>query len=143
MGGVGKAGKAVPACVDGADKIEAQQRQVREVVRGELFAAQMGVDQAEPPETAGGGAEAVEARNQDVVVRPDDHIGELAPAGDQNADLAVDLPGEFREPASEVVGDDPVRRDAPPVELSDPLDLIRPEAGQVAVDLFDGRSSIP
>jgi hypothetical protein len=69
-----------------------------------------------------------------------DHKGDLAPAGDQNTDLAVDLPGEFRELAGQVVGNDPLRRDAPPVELSGPLDFIRPEAGQVAVDLFDGRS---
>jgi len=73
-------------------------------------------------------------------VRTDDHIGDLAPAGDQNADLAIDLPGEFRELAGQVVGDDPLRRDAPPVQLSDPFDLIRSEAGQVAVNLFDGRS---
>jgi hypothetical protein len=76
-------------------------------------------------------------------VRPDDHIGDLAPAGDQDADLAVDLAGEFRELAGQFVGDDPVRRDAPPVELSDPFDLIRPEAGQVAVNLFDGCSLLP
>jgi hypothetical protein len=66
-----------------------------------------------------------------------DHIGDLAPAGDQDADLAVDLPGELRELAGQVVGDDPLRRDAPPVKLSDPFDLIRPESGQIAVNLFD------
>jgi len=66
-----------------------------------------------------------------------DHIGDLAPAGDQNADLAVDLAGELRELTGQVMGDDPLRRDAPPVELSDPFDLIRSEAGQIAVNLFD------
>jgi len=73
-------------------------------------------------------------------VRPDDHIGDLAPAGDQNADLAVDLPGELRELAGQVVGDDPLRRDAPPVELPDAPDFSRRETGQIAVNLFDGRS---
>jgi hypothetical protein len=101
----------------------------------------VGVDQAEPLETAGGGSEAVEARDDDVVVRPRDDKGDLAPAGDQNADLAVDLPGELRELAGQVVGDDPLRRDAPPVELPDAPDFSRSEAGQIAVDLFDGRSS--
>ncbi|MCG2741724.1 MAG: hypothetical protein L6300_16025 [Syntrophaceae bacterium] len=75
-------------------------------------------------------------------MRADDDIGHLAAAGDQNADLAVDLPGEFRELAGQVVGDDPFRRDAPPVELPDPLDLGRREAGQVAVNLLYGRSSV-
>ncbi|MFZ4437170.1 MAG: hypothetical protein ACOYOS_01970 [Syntrophales bacterium] len=73
-------------------------------------------------------------------MRSDDHISHFATTGDQNADLAVDLPGKFRELAGQVVGDDPLRRDAPPVELSDPLDLGRREAGQVAVYLLDGCS---
>ncbi len=94
----------------------------------------------EPPETAGGGTEAVEIRNQDVVVRSDNNIGHLAAACDQNADLAVDLPGELRELAGQVVGDDPFRRDAPPLELPDPLDFGRRETGQVAVYLLYGRS---
>jgi hypothetical protein len=71
-------------------------------------------------------------------VRADDNISHLAAAGDQDADLAVDLPGELGEPASQVVRDDPLRRDAPPVELPDPFDLGRREAGQVAVYLLDG-----
>ncbi|MDP2840217.1 MAG: hypothetical protein Q8O11_09170 [Syntrophales bacterium] len=74
-------------------------------------------------------------------MRSDDHIGHLTAAGDQNADLAVDLPGELRELAGQVVGDDPLRRDAPPVELPDPFDFGRRETGQVAVNLLYGRSS--
>jgi len=140
MGGAGQAGEAVIAGVDGADEIETQEREVGEVVRGELFAGEVGVDQAEPLETAGGGAKPVEIRDQDVVVRSDDDIGRLAAAGDQDADLTVDLPGELRELAGQVVGDDPLRRDAPPVELPDPLDFDRREAGQVAVYLLDDRS---
>jgi hypothetical protein len=100
------------------------------------------MDQAEPLETAGGGTEAVEGGDQDVVVRPRDDKGDLAPAGNQNADLAVDLPGELRELAGQVVGDDPLRRDAPSVELSDPFGFGRRETGQVAVYLLDGRSLI-
>jgi len=69
-----------------------------------------------------------------------DDVGDLSPAGDEEAELAVEFAGEFRELAGQVVGDDPLRRDAPPVELPDALDLGRAEAGQVAVNLFDGRS---
>jgi hypothetical protein len=39
------------------------------------------------------------------------------------------------------MGDDPFRRDPPPIELTDPFDLIRRKAGQIAVYLFDIRSS--
>jgi hypothetical protein len=69
-----------------------------------------------------------------------DDIGDLSPAGDQEAELAVEFAGNLGELAGQVMGDYPLRRDAPPVELPDTLDLGRPEAGQVAVSLFDGRS---
>jgi hypothetical protein len=62
-------------------------------------------------------------------VRSDDHRGDLAPAGDQEADLAIDLPGELGELPGQFMGDDPVRQDAPPVELSDPFDFGRRETG--------------
>jgi len=68
MGGAGKPGEAVFGRLQSADEVEAQERQVGEVVRGELIAGEVGVDQPEPPETAGGGTEAVEARDQDVVM---------------------------------------------------------------------------
>jgi hypothetical protein len=62
-----------------------------------------------------------------------DNIGDLPPAGDEQADLAVDLPGELRQRPGQFVGDDPLGRETPTVELPDPLDLGRSEAGEVAV----------
>jgi len=100
----------------------------------------MGVDQTKPFETAGGRAKSVERGNEDVMVRADDHEGDLSPAGDQNPDLAVDSVGKFSELSRQVVGDDSLRRDATPVKLSDLFDFRRPETGQVAVNLFDSRS---
>jgi hypothetical protein len=138
---VGDSGKAVLAGLQGADEIEAQERQVGQVVRGKLLPGQVGVDQAKPFEAAGGGAEAVQGGDEDVVMGADDDIGDLPPAGDEEAELAVDLAGELRELAGQFVGDDPLRRDPPPIELTDPLDLGRREAGQVAVYLFYGCSS--
>jgi hypothetical protein len=69
-----------------------------------------------------------------------DDISDLSPAGDEKAELAVEFAGEFGELAGQVMGDDPLRRNAAPVELPDALDLGRAEAGQVTVNLFDGRS---
>ena len=100
----------------------------------------MGVDQAKSPETAGGGAEAVQTGDEDAVVGAHDHEGHFAPSGNQDADLAVDLPGKFGEPAGQFMGNDPLRRDTPPVDLPDAPDFIGAESGQVSVDLFDGRS---
>ena len=111
VGGVGIAGESVFTRVQGADQIEAQKREVRQIVGGELLAGQMGVDQAEPPESAGGGTEAVQGRDEDVVVGAHDDVGDLPPAGDEKADLAVDLPGELRQRPGQFVGDDPLRRD--------------------------------
>jgi hypothetical protein len=72
------------------------------------------------------------------VVRPHNDAGDFTPTGDQQTDLTIDLTGEFRKRPGQFMGDDPLRRDAPPVELTDPFDLRRSEAGQVAVNLFDG-----
>jgi hypothetical protein len=69
-----------------------------------------------------------------------DDVGDLSPAGDEEADLAVEFAGNLGELAGQLMGDDPFRRDAPPVELSDALDIGRSQAGQVAVNLFDGLS---
>ena len=140
VGGMGEAGEAVFSGLDGADEVEAQEREVREVVGRELLAGQMGVDQAQPLEAERGGTEAVERGDDDVVMGSHDDIGDLSPAGDEEAELAVEFAGELGELAGHLMGDDPLRRDAPPVELPDALDLGRSEAGQVAVNLFDGFS---
>jgi hypothetical protein len=73
-------------------------------------------------------------------VRTHDDIGHLPPAGDEDADLTVELAGELGKLAGQFVGDDPRRRDAPPVELADAFEFRRPEAGDVSVNLFYGRS---
>jgi hypothetical protein len=73
-------------------------------------------------------------------MRAHDHIGDLPPAGDEQADLAVELTGELGQRPGQFVGDDPLGRETPPVELADPLDLCRSEAGEVAVYSFYGRS---
>jgi len=135
---MGITGKAVLSRFQGTDQIETQESQVRQVVCGELFTGQVGVDQAKPPKTAGGGAKTVQGRDQDVVVRPYDDVRDFPPAGHKKTDLTVDLTGEFRQRPGQFMGEDLLRRDAPPVELPDPFDLRRSESGQVAVNLFDG-----
>ena len=67
-----------------------------------------------------------------------DHIGDLAPAIDQESKLSVQGARQFGELPGQFLGDDRVRRDAPPVELSESLLLIRPESGQMAMDFVDG-----
>ena len=67
----------------------------------------------------------------------DDHIGNFPPAANEDTDLPVDLPREFRQLPGQLMGEDVLRRDFPTVELSDPLDLFRLETGQVAMNFID------
>ena len=73
-------------------------------------------------------------------MRSHDDTGDLPPARDQQAELAMDGAGELRKRPGQFMGDDAFRREASPVKLSDTLDLLRCESRQVAVYLFDDLS---
>ncbi len=96
VGDMGEARKAVLSGIDGADEVEAQERQVREVVGRELLAGQMGMDQAQPLEAERRRTEAVERGDDDVVMGAHDDVGDLSPAGDEEAELAVEFAGKSR-----------------------------------------------
>ena len=60
VGGVDVAGESSSRRLQGAEtRSSLEQREVRQVVRGEVFAGQVGVNQAESPEAAGRGTETV------------------------------------------------------------------------------------
>jgi hypothetical protein len=63
---MGRSGQPVLFHLDGANQIQAQQGQVCEVVLGQAFAVQVGVDEAQALETRRRGAEAVQGRNEDL-----------------------------------------------------------------------------
>jgi hypothetical protein len=60
------------------------------------------------------------------------HVGDGPGAVDEHAHLAAHLPGELRELAGEVVGDQPVRREAPLREALELLDVVGLQAVGVA-----------
>src|SRR5690606_25284733 len=69
---------------------------------------------------------------------------EAGVAVDQDADLAADLVGEFREEPGQLVGDDLVGRHAAAENPLESLDLGGFESAGVAVDLVDSVSaSVP
>jgi len=70
-------------------------------------------------------------------VIPHDDAVDVALAADQDADLAVDLPGDLAKLPGQLEGEDPVNRDLAAVELLDAPDLAGLEAGCVAVNLVD------
>ena len=114
---MGPAGLPVLLHRHGADEVEPQEREVGEVVPGERFPVEVGVDEPKPFEAALAGAERVEA-------------------GDH--DLAVCLPGDLAEVAGKLEGEHPGDRDFAAVELLDAPDLVRLESGRVAIDAVDG-----
>ena len=111
MGRVDRARKPVFLRRHGADEVEAQQGQVREIVPGEPFPVEMGVDEPQPLETALAGAELVEAGDHDLAVIPHDDKMDVALAADEDADLPVCLSGNLAEVPGKLEGENPVNRD--------------------------------
>jgi len=84
MGGVHNAGQTVQARFHGADEIEAEEGQVAEVLRIQGLGIKVGMNEPESLETGGGGAESLQAGDQDASMGADDHIGHFAPPAEQH-----------------------------------------------------------
>jgi hypothetical protein len=111
VGRVDLARKSVFFGRQGADEVEPQQREVREIVPGERFPVEVGVDEPQPLEAALAGAELVEVRDHDLAVIPHDDKVDVALAADEDADLAVGLSGDLAEVPGKLEGENPVNRD--------------------------------
>ena len=135
VGRVDPARKPVFLHRHGADEVEPQQGQVRQVVPGKRFPVEMGVDEPQPLETALAGAELVEAGDHDLAVIPHDDEVDIALAADEDADLPVGLSGNLAEVPGQLVGENPVNRDFAAVELLDASDLAGLQPGDVAINL--------
>jgi len=131
------AGQPLGGDPHGGHEVEAQERQVREVVLRERLALQMGVDAVQPLEPPFAAAVAAEVGDDDLLVVPDDGKADLPLAVDNNPDLASDFPGELGEVAGELRGDDLVGGDPAAVDPLQSLDLVRPQAVCIAVYLFN------
>jgi len=141
VGPVGASRQPVRKDLDGADEIEAQERQVRQVVVRQLFAVEMGMDEAQAPEARRRGAEAVQRRQDDLPVRSDDDEGDLPPAREENPDLPADFRGKLGQVSRQFMGQDAFGRYPAAVKMLDPPDLRGPEAVNIAVQSFDGSIS--
>jgi len=71
-------------------------------------------------------------------VRADDNVGHFTPPAEQHPELPVELPGEFRKLPGHFLCNNLVRRHPPPVELFQPLDLGRLQAGEISVNFLNG-----
>jgi hypothetical protein len=122
---------------DGSHQIEAEEREVVQIVLRQLLAAQVRVDAAKPAEAVGGDALAAEVGQLDLFRVADHDVLDVALAINQRADLPPGLVREFGELAREFGRDDPLRRNAPRVELLDAAQLVGLETLRVAFYVAD------
>ncbi len=127
--------------VDRDHQVEAQQREVVQVVLRQLFAAQVRVDGAQAAETPLADARALEVGPLDAARVADDDRLDVALAVDERADLAPRLVRKLGELARELGRNDLLRRDAARVKLLDAPELVGLEPLRVALYVADNSSS--
>jgi len=127
--------------VDCDHKIEAQQRQVSEVVLGQAFAPEMCVNATQTAKAINCDANAFEIGKFDASIVADHHIFNMAAAIDKRADLPPCFVGQFGELSREFRRQNLVGSDPPRVELFYAAKLIRLEARGVSNYVLD--SSFP
>lgn len=142
MGDVRPAGQAVGLGLHGHHRIEAQEREVGDVVAREPVPVEVGVDAAQSPETSPPGPQASPVGHLDGVAVPDHHVGYRPAAVDQDADLATDLAADLGQLAGEVVGDETLGGQTAAREALEGANLAGLESVRVPEDA-DWSSSLP
>jgi hypothetical protein len=122
-------------------RVEAQQREVRQVVAIEAFVVKVCMNAAQPAKATAASSQSTPVGEFDRLRSPAHHVSHSAAAIDENADLAADLETDLREFASEFVADDALDRNAAPGEPFQPAYLAGLETAGVAVDV-DGATSL-
>ena len=128
-------GLAVLADLDGAHRVEPQQREVGLVVAGQRLAVEVGVDQPQAAEAVRAGAAAPDVGQGELAGVADHDPLDVALAVEQHADLAADLAGDLGEVARQLGRDHLVGVDAPPVGAAQGVELGGLEAEGVAEDV--------
>jgi hypothetical protein len=106
-------------------QIEAQEREVSQIVLRQLFAAQMRMHAAQAAKTVCRDARAFQIRQLNSPRIADDDIFDVAFAVNQRADLSPRLKRKLRQLSRKLRRHNLVRRDAARVELFDAAQLIR------------------
>jgi hypothetical protein len=91
MRGLDPPGQAVLPNLDLADEVQPEVGKIREIVLGEGFPSQMGVDEAKTQKPAGSFAEALEGGDLHLVVVSHQHHKNGSPPVHQNPDLSAGL----------------------------------------------------
>ena len=126
--------QAVIADAQGHHQIQAQQRQVVEVVLRQGLALEVGMDAAQAPQAAAAEAIAAEIRDDDLPVVTDDDVQHRPLAVENDADLPVQLPGALGEIARQFRTDQLAGGNPSPVDALERLQLTRLESGEVTLN---------
>ena len=124
---------AVGAHAEGRDQVQAQERQVGQVVLTQRFVAQMRVDQPNAAERLPAEAIVREVGQDDLSVVPDDDVLDHAPTIDEQADLAPDLAGEPCAEPGQLPGDDGIFGHPAAVDMLQPPQLVGLEPREITV----------
>ena len=104
------AGQAVVEHADRGHQVQAEEREVGEVVAGERLGLEVGVHQAKAAESDLAGARAADVRELELVGVPHHHLLHLTLAVEQHADLAMGVPRELGEVPRQFCAHNLVRR---------------------------------
>jgi hypothetical protein len=102
--------------IDRGQKVEAEQGQVGQVVVGEGFSPEVGMDEPEASQKPPAQRELLQFGDEEAALIPDDDVFNRAQPADEQADLTVDLKGCFDQGPSKVSGQDLADRNAATVE---------------------------
>jgi hypothetical protein len=122
-------------------RVEAQQREVRQVVSIEAFVSKVCMNAAQSAKAAEASPQSTPIRKLDRLRSPAHHVGYFAAAIDEDSDLAADLETDLRELASEFVAYDALGRNAASGESFQSAYLTGLETAGIAVDV-DGATSL-
>jgi hypothetical protein len=140
VGQVQVRGAPVVGDPDRRHQVQAQQRQVDQVIAGQRLVAQVGVHQAQAAEAPAPRADTPQLGQGDARGVAHEHVFDVAAPVDQDPDLALDLARHLAQIGAELAGRDLLRPQPPPVHALEGVFLARLEAGYVAGDGVQLRS---
>ena len=117
---------------EGRHRVQAQQRQVHEVVLGQGARVQVGMDEAQALEAAPGAALPGKVGDQQSLGVPHDDVGDHPGPIHQDPHLAAQFPGDFGQLAGQLRGDQFTGGHLAAVEALQPLGLLALKTGEIA-----------
>ena len=121
--------------LDYCHQIQPEKKQIHQVILGEIFPGQMGMDAAQSLQPSAGGADLGESGDDDFFIIADNDRFHLAGAGKQQADLSADLRRQFRHLPGHLRRDNQPRIGSPLGEPFQPFELPGFQAAEISCEI--------